>query len=197
MVAEGSSVRSRILDALVDITAESGLERVSIREVASHAGVSIGAVQYHGRTKHELLRLALHHALDNSRRRMEALPRDGRMLDLMRVAAREFMAIDARRSKDANVYLAFAARAMVTPELSAVLHEALAQLRALCADAYRFAIERGQVDEPVDPEQFAIVTVALIDGLNLQLLADPEGLDADEAVRLVDDHLTRHFGDSG
>lgn len=50
--------RRHLLDAVLRITSEPGLEDVSIREMAAAAGVSPAQAQYYFRTKAEMLRLA-------------------------------------------------------------------------------------------------------------------------------------------
>ena len=54
--------RQRLLDALMTLIAERGLDQVSIREVAAAAGVSIGTVQYYCRSKDEMLQMTFEHA---------------------------------------------------------------------------------------------------------------------------------------
>ncbi|MGL5817052.1 MAG: TetR/AcrR family transcriptional regulator, partial [Phycicoccus sp.] len=46
---------ARIVDAVIDLVAERGMEGVSVRAVAGRAGVSIGAVQHHFPTKEAML----------------------------------------------------------------------------------------------------------------------------------------------
>ncbi len=53
--------RQRVLDALVALIAERGLDQVNFREVAAAADVSIGTVQYYCRSKDEMLRMAWEH----------------------------------------------------------------------------------------------------------------------------------------
>ncbi len=181
------------MNALMDIISEHGLDRVTIREVASAAAVSIGTVQYYCRSKEEMLRLAFEHVIHNALVRVEAIPRTGDVRAVLRIALQEFMPLDERRSRETRVYLAFAARALVTPDLSAVQHEIMTHLRRLCADAFRLAQQRGQACTETDAELFAVATVALLDGLNLQLLSDPAGLDTATAVAITDLHLAKHF----
>jgi AcrR family transcriptional regulator len=50
--------REHVLDAVETLIAERGLDNVSIREVATAAGVSIGTVQYYCRSKDEMLVMA-------------------------------------------------------------------------------------------------------------------------------------------
>jgi AcrR family transcriptional regulator len=188
-----NSARERVLDALLDIIAGQGLERVTIREVAAGAGVSIGTVQYYGRSKEEMLRLAFEHVVDSALSRADAIPREGRVGEVVRTALREFLPLDDTRVRETRVYLAFAARALVVPALAERQQAIMGRLRALGADAVRLAQERGEALPETDAELFGIATVALLDGLSLQLLTDPGGIDAETALRLADLHVARAF----
>lgn len=190
---QGSSVRERVLDALMEIIAERGLDQVTIREVASTAGVSIGSVQYYCRSKEEMLRLAFEHVIESALGRADAIARTGDVSAVLRTALREFMPLDERRRRETKVYLAFAARALVADDLAAVLHGIMVRLRNLCAEAYRLAEQRGQTWGDADAELFGAATVALLDGINLHLLSDPAGLDEQAALAITDLHLTHYF----
>lgn len=185
--------QTRVMNALLDIISERGLDHVTIREVASTAGVSIGTVQYYCRSKDEMLALAFDHVTQNALERVDAIPRAGDVGAVLRVALQEFMPLDERRSRETRIYLAFATRAIVSTNLSATQHAIMAKLRELCADAFRLAEERGQTRAGTDAEQFAATTLALLDGLSLQLLADPAGLEPGSAIAIANLHLARHF----
>lgn len=61
-MSEASGVRGGregILDAIVDVIADEGIEKASVRTVAQRAGVSIGAVQHHFQTKAQMLECAM------------------------------------------------------------------------------------------------------------------------------------------
>lgn len=185
--------RTRVLEALMNIIAEQGLDQVTIRAVASAADVSIGTVQYYCRSKDEMLEMAFNYVIDSSLDRVDAIPRGGDVGAVMRIAMREFMPLDDRRRRETRVYLAFAARAVVEANLAVVQHDIMVRLRTMCADAFRVAAERGQTFADAEADLFGASTVALLDGLNLHLLADPAGLSMDAATAIADEHIGRYF----
>ena len=184
--------KDRLLDALVAITAERGLDQVSIREVAAHAGVSIGTVQYYTRTKDDMLEMAFRHILDRMSARVGTVTATGPIGATIRLALHEFLPLDDSRLLECRVYLAFAARAAVTPRLAAVQHELLGDMRDRCAAAFQVALDRGEAVTDFDPRAAAAVTTALVDGLLLHLLTDPAGLRTETALALLDEHLCRY-----
>lgn len=110
----------------------------------------------------------------------------------LRRALQECLPLDAIRRRESRVYLAFAARAMVSPDLSEVQRHMLVGLRKQCAAAFRQARERGEAVTDFDPAEAAAATAALVDGLLLHLLTDPAGMRPKAAIRILDAHLRRY-----
>lgn len=184
-----ASVRDRILDTLLRLAAERGAEGVTVREVASAAAVSIGTVQYYCHSKEQMLTMAFDEVNRRIAARVDAIEYDGPVGAVLRRALLEFLPIDDVRRREASVYLAFSTRAVVEPTLAAIRHDLITEQHRLCADAFRLAQRRGQDVTVFDADQAAWTTVALIDGLLLNLLSDPRGLSAAGAIEAVDRHL--------
>ncbi len=187
------SARERLLEALLTITAERGSEGVSIREVATAAGVSIGTVQYYCHAKDQMLEMAFEEVNRRILERALGIEKQGPVGAVLRRGLLEFLPLDDQRRKEAAVYLAFSARAAVSTDLAAVRHAMIAEQHRLCADTYRLAQDRGEAASRFDAEQAAWTTVALIDGLLLNLLSDPTGLTGGAAVDLLEEHLRSYL----
>ena len=114
---------------------------------------------------------------------------------MLRGALHEFLPLDDLRRRECGVYLAFAARAAVTPRLAEVQHELLGEMRARCATVFQAAKDSGEATSDFDPKAAAAVTTALVDGLLLHMLTDPSGLQGTTAVRILDDHLRQFVHD--
>ena len=186
--------KERLLKALVSITAERGLDQVSIREVAAGAGVSIGTVQYYCRSKDDMLEMAFRHILDRMVERVERLTVPGRVGPAIQAGATASSCLwttpDAR---ECRVYLAFAARAAVCPRLHRPSSTSCsAACGGRCADAFEVAIERDGAGGTFEPEGRRGRHPALVDGLLLHMLTDPTGLRAKQALALLDEHLRRY-----
>lgn len=61
---ETESVKQRIADAALKLCVERGLEAVSVRDIASFAGVSLSAINYHYHTKNNLIMYLYESCLD-------------------------------------------------------------------------------------------------------------------------------------
>lgn len=191
-----NNARQRLLDALMAIIAERGLEQASIREVAAAADVSIGAVQYYCRSKDEMLRMSFEYVIGRILDRATGIERTGRVGAILRRGLLEFLPLDDVRGVEARVYLAFAARAAVSPNLAAVQHRLMTESRELCVQALELARERGQARPDLDAVAAAAAIVAMVDGLLLHMLTDPAGMPGEAAVGVLDAHL-RQFLDIG
>lgn len=164
---------------------------MSVREVAAVAGVSLGTVQHYFHTKDELLTYAYKAVADAFEARVQRLVEGGGPLSqVLRAVLHELLPLDEDRSLGARVWLAFAARAAVTPRLAEIQAEEQGYLYAGLTEALGAGQQRGEIKVEVNAEHTAIFLTALVDGLTLHLLA---GLPAAAAISLIDAYLSRLF----
>ncbi|GAA4662301.1 TetR/AcrR family transcriptional regulator [Gordonia humi] len=183
------SSRAAVLTAILEIVDDRGLDSVSFREVAAAAGVSIGTVQYYCRSKDEMLRAAYEHIAERLAARVVAVaaPTVREHIDLV---ARELLPLDPERTAESRVYLAFAARAATSPSLRAVQHRILGSLRDGLVDAFAHAVAEGSARPDLDPRVAAVTTAALVDGLLLHRLTDPDEVTPATVTDALDAHLS-------
>lgn len=105
------NTRDQLTAALIELVAGEGMDRVSVREVATAAGVAIGTVQYHFPTRRDLLTGAFEAVVHGVRDRL-ALPAaraDADPAATVVAILRELVPLDAPRRREAAVMVAFAA----------------------------------------------------------------------------------------
>jgi len=155
------------------------MDGVTLRDVASCAGVSMGAVQRCFRTKDEMLLFAVRHVGERITERLRYGPRN---LGALSHAATEIALLDDQHRAEARVWLAFVARATVSP--------ALAEAVRRNYDALQTMIERMISESGVaDPHDEACALLAMVDGLTTHVLIGR--LSPDAAVTLLNSHLDR------
>ncbi|WP_438485505.1 TetR/AcrR family transcriptional regulator [Streptomyces sp. S186] len=185
------SRRRRIADAVCRLADESGLEGVTLRDVAARAEVSMGAVQRCFRTKEEMLVFALTHIGEQITARvttrLASSPAQSARTTLGH-AATEVALLQEQRRAEARVWLAFAAQAAVTPRLAAILRASYTELQDL------FARLIAEATETATPQRAARALLALTDGLTTHVLIGH--LSPTEALDVLDDHLTHLWGES-
>ena len=166
-----------LLDGVLTVLAERGLGALSIRNVAAAAGASAAQVQYHYRTKQELVQAGFDYAGDQFVADI-AEARPTTLFDLVS----QWLPLDERRERRARVWLAYAAISVNEPELAAASAELDAQLRVWFS-------ARG-----LSPE-VAAQLFAMIDGATVQCLMMP--LEQRQAFvdRSVKPFLAGHAGE--
>ncbi|MFJ5814449.1 TetR/AcrR family transcriptional regulator [Streptomyces sp. NPDC093108] len=167
------SRRRLIAEAVCHLADESGLEGVTLRDVAARAQVSMGAVQRCFRTKEEMLVFALGHISDRIGERVRARlvrsPAQSAATALGHAAAEISLLRDEHRA-EARVWLAFVAQAAVSPALAQTLKANYVALHEAFTQLIEEAGEDADRSAPFDPRLEARTLLALADGLTTHVL---------------------------
>jgi AcrR family transcriptional regulator len=168
--------RSHITDALARITIKGGLDRVSFREVAEEAGVSVRLVQYYFGTKDELLLAAWRHlGARVTRRIFAAIAAAGENASpraVIQIVINEFLPVDAERSDAALLFIAFHTASLTDPSLArAEAREMPRQLANFVATKLEEAREAGDLAGDIDPVHESVAFVTEIIGLGHMILS--------------------------
>ncbi|PWC06470.1 TetR/AcrR family transcriptional regulator [Mycetocola zhujimingii] len=176
--AKGLIKRDEILDAALELFAQRGYDRTSVREVARQAGLSQAGLLHHFSTKEELFLEVLRRRDDRSTDEAEpvhthsvdrligAVDRNAGEPGLVRL----FVAMSAESAADASE-----ARAFFAERYEWLLDQIAADVRAHQAS--------GDIDPDVDAEDAASLLVAAADGLQIQWLLNPDGVDMPGRIR--------------
>ncbi|WAL95317.1 TetR/AcrR family transcriptional regulator [Streptomyces sp. Je 1-369] len=174
--------RSRIAEAVCHLIARSGMESVSLRDVAAEAGVSMGAVQRCFRTKDEMLLFALEGISDRigerARSRIEASGTPESALTLLDRTLAALALLEPEDRTEAQVWGAFVAQAAVSDDLATVLRDTYAKLHELLVWLLDYGGSTGELRPGLDAQAEARVLLALTEGLTSLVLVghqSPEG----------------------
>lgn len=177
--------RTQIADALMRVAADQGLEALSLRHVATEAGVSTGMVQHYFATKDDMMAFAMAVVRERTEARVATAVADLGEAPPARLLVRTLICgllpLDEQSGADARVALAFLAYAAVRPPVAAALHEDTTQLRAFFATL----IPAPGADEAAGG------LLALMEGLGLYLLSGQ--YTAEQALAVLDAQLNRLF----
>jgi AcrR family transcriptional regulator len=168
--------REELATALWRLVVREGIEAASVRRVAAEAGWSTGSLRHYFATHSELLAFAMELVVQRVTERVGRLrPSD----DPRETAARvlhEVLPLDADRRAEMQVWLAFTTRSLVEPDLRGLRDRAHAGLRSLCFGAVQLL-----GGDEADAERVH----ALIDGLALHAVLDPETTTPERQVELL------------
>lgn len=187
--------RRLIADALMRVAADRGLEAVSLRHVATEAGVSAGMVQHYFRTKDQMMLFALGVVGERVQARMAdagGVADPTSPTDLLRALLVQLLPLDDVRRHEGRVMLAFLSHSTVSAPVAAALRESAGQLRGFLAGQIGQAQAKGEAAADLDPAHTATALVALMDGLGIHVLAGH--YTADTALAVFDDQMRVLFG---
>lgn len=178
--AKGLAKRDEILDIALELFAQKGYDRTSVREIARRTGLSQAGLLHHFSGKEELF-------LEVLRRRDDRVTNAEENLHLHPVE-RLISAVDLNTEEPGLVRLFVA--------MSAESADPASDARGFFAGRYRWLLEEvardvrrlqdaGGVAGPLRPEDVASLLVAAADGLQIQWLLDPEGVDMPGRIRAL------------
>jgi AcrR family transcriptional regulator len=177
--------RARILGVAYSIFAERGYRAATVDAIAKAAGLTRAGLLHHFAGKQQLL-LALLDARDAELGILDSTPdADTSATDHMTSIRASIGSILAQREL---VALAHALGAEAT-DGEHPAHEWLVRrygrLRSSLADTFRVSFERGELVDREDPELLAALSLAAIEGLEAQWLADPNAVDVERGMELL------------
>jgi AcrR family transcriptional regulator len=191
--------RQEILDVAAAAFATRGYHGASLAEIADEVGISAPAILHHFRTKEGLL-TALLHARDaedaddgedtddgdDGLARASSRPHGLAYLDhLVDTVAR-----NVARPGITQLYAVLSAESVTDGHPAQQwFRDRYVGLRALVERALEEALERGEVPVGTDVEQTAAAIVAVMDGLQVQWLLDPDLVDMVAVTRRTIDAL--------
>ena len=172
--------RAQILRAALESFAERGYERASLRDIAARAGITHPALLHHFASKEELFAAAIEQHEQDERRVAAQAQQDGddRAGTLGRLL--EYGRLDPPFAR-AWLQLGVAASA---PKHPAHAYFADRQARLLAEVAGR--VKEGSAESSADPDTVATLLVALLRGLQVLHLTDPDLNTASALRQFVD-----------
>jgi len=182
--ANSLSRRDVLTGVILRIVAERGLDRVSVRQVASASGVSIGTVQHYFPTKEAMLIAAFTEVVCRIRARVAAVELGSDVRANLSAVLRELLPLDAVRTEEVRIQVAFAARAVTDPSLAATQRDTLGEITTELADAFALASAGRTSSEYCSLA--AHLALAAADGLALHAVSSGGGSPAGELTSALD-----------
>ena len=189
--AKGIARRQEILDRAIEVFAERGADRTSLRAIAREVGVTHAALTHYFGSLEELL-VAVYQESNAPAHRHEVVPDDATPVERMIASARTNRAVPGL----VQLYSTLVASALEDghPVARDFATTRFAELRERLADAVREQQERGRLRRDADPDAVAALVVAASDGLQTQWLLD-DAAPQHEALALLDRLLRPEGGD--
>jgi AcrR family transcriptional regulator len=180
-----NEVRSRVLQAAGEVSAERGFAAASLDQVAVAAGFTKGAVYSNFVSKDELF-LAL--MTDEVARRVDVVETVLRQAaDLPGALAAVGAELSRRDATWQLLFLEFWQRAMRDPAVRRAFVASRRDLRARVAEVVARFLAEHPVRTGWDAESLTVVLIALSNGLAVEALPDPDAVPDDLLTRVLAD----------
>lgn len=187
---QGENTRAAILGATIALIGEVGWGQITLRGVAARAGVRHGVVGYHFRGKEDLLGQAAIAATRQVLAEPLALARHADSIHQVYEGTVAWYASGGLTDPSVALLLEILRQGVHDPALREPIAAEFRTFRAALTDLIHRDQQQGTVDADVDAGAAAMVIAALLDGLLLHAIFDPE-LDVRGAADAVRTLLTR------
>jgi AcrR family transcriptional regulator len=190
---KGVRRRQQILDSVIAVLAQRGVDRASLRTVGEAIGVSHTALRHYFSSRDELLVEA--YRTHEARAAGNAPAADESAVGLIMRAA------ERNRSIPGLVELYATLTTDALQEQHAVTREFVRgrfrSLRAALAARIESGQQAGRIAAGIDPLDAAALVIAASDGLQIQWLLDPGAVDVGRSLSILERLLPRDPGPSG
>ena len=175
--AQGGA-RQRIADAAITVIARDGLDALSIRRVASEAGVAIGTVQHHYPIRTDLVVATLERTAWRQQVRAMSVPRSSTLFDTLTERLLTLLPRDEESRREAIAWVALAGAAARDPVVGPIQRRIVAHSIQGIAALLAQAIKAEELASDSDATELAHRLDVIVDGYLLHttaqhLMADP------------------------
>lgn len=166
-VVDHEKRRQEIAQAAWRVVERAGPQGANMREIAREAGHTTGVVTHYFRDKRELMAFAFGLMVNRSMTRVAEAARSGPTEALAQI-----LPLDEERRREATVWLALMGASLADPELGRELRQRYRQAREATLPAFRTTFKEAAPGE--DPDDVADELLAVVDGLTVGALTNPE-----------------------
>lgn len=167
-------VQVRIADAAIRVIATQGFDVVSVRTVAQESGQSAGTVQYHYKTRQDLLVAALARSIQRQRERIAAAEAvHGSYRRSMAQSLRELLPLEGACREDAAVWVSYGAAASTRDWLAGLYWGVMSEFHRDIEVVLERAQRDGRLRAGLTPQTAAPIVTALVNGLTIDHLNAP------------------------
>ncbi len=183
--------REEVAEATWRAIATRGIAATTVREIASEARCSTGALAHYFRDKDQLLLYALRLAWNRTAARMAKGSRGSSGRYALRSVLLEALPLDKERQVEWRIWVSFWGRAASDASLAGEQKRRYADWRSLVRSLILAGQRQGAIEQGIGASEEADSIVALIDGIGIQATFEPDSLSPERQIALVDRYLSR------
>lgn len=182
-----------VLDAAAQLIAERGSSKASFAEIAAVAGCSHGLPHYLFGSKANLLDALVGEIAERFSGQVvtEAVGDASGLQALRRVLSTFVRSLDDPWPMTRALYVLLGESLGPAPQLRPALNDYHDRLRDLIRGWLEQGIDAGEVRGDVDVDTYSALVVAMVRGIGLQVLSDPDAFDVRSLARQAVDSVDR------
>ncbi|MEO3749482.1 TetR/AcrR family transcriptional regulator [Streptomyces sp. B6B3] len=166
--------RRQVAEALWRVVAREGLERATVRAVATEAGLSLGAISHYFGSQEELQRYALRLVDERDAARLAAISHEGTAREVVERYLWALLPLDEESRQSNAIYYAFMARARVVPAFREIAATVNDEITDLCRSGIEGLAGEGGIAPGRDVETLVAEFRALTEGLSFRAAMWPD-----------------------
>ena len=186
-----SERREVLLAAVWRVIARGGLERATIRTIAEETGWSTGVLAHYFDDKEDILASALQLSHERITARWDEKLEGLQGLEALRELVLDNLPLDDERELETRFHFNYWTRLLTREELAAAKWQQGPQLVDRLSSLVEEARGLGQIHVAEASADLAERLLALIDGLSLHALLNPERVTRERQAALVEQEFTR------
>ncbi|WP_379154225.1 TetR/AcrR family transcriptional regulator [Paenibacillus sp. sgz5001063] len=186
-IVDHSERKSHIAEATWRVIMNQGMKGATVRNIAQEAGVSLGALRHYFSTQHELIAFAMNLVKDRVDIRINALlALDLPPKQLITRALMELIPVDDSTLAEMEVWFAFVFHRKYAGKHYGEVDDGVYSGIQKFVD---YLHEQGLLRQDLDKDNELERLYALVDGLALHAMLDPERLDKQRILSVVTSHI--------
>lgn len=183
--------RHEIAQSVWRVVANEGLERATIRRIASETGWSAGVLAHYFSDKEDMLLSSLRICYRQIRDRITRKLTGQSGMSALRELILDNLPLDAQRQLETKFLMNYWSHEIREPQFSGHQIAAGPPMVEAISSLVREGQRAGEITSERDANDIAEVFLGLIDGFSLHSLLNPERLTPERQVALIDEELSR------
>lgn len=180
--------RRAIIAAAWRIIADRGIDGINMRDLATEAGYTNGALSHYFSGKDEILRTAFDFVIESTNERIERSIERRHGRKALRRMCFEIMPLTDEAKLEARIAVSLWQRAITDPQMVTVNDTAVAAWKVRLAELWRDAIAAGELpDRDVEVGVEALMTMMI--GLQVTAALSPDGMTRKAQLAMLDSVL--------
>lgn len=181
--------RKLIAETAWKIIETEGIEKASIRRIASEAGMSAGALRHYFSNQDELLLFIMDYFLARGKERSKNKSWSQDPFIAVQETLLELVPVDRDKQAEAGVWLVFVIRSLTSAALNTKKAELIEGEYILMKALLEILIKAGYVKKDIDIELEKLRLSAVIEGLSIHALLRPDIFTIEKTEQIITHHL--------